>query len=386
MNINWNKEYTTKAVYSALVIFACIVFSKIIFNLSDFTTKFSELISVFNPFIIGAIIAYLLNFILKFYEKQLSKISANISKKSSRSIGIVLTYLTTAILIYSFIYFILPQLTLSISGFINEIPVYVENTSKFVSELMTKLNISPDVYNIALDKWNAILKYIVDLGSSLLPIIGSLVKTTASGVWNGILGLIISVYLLIDKDVLKALSKKILFGLFSKEHSERILELSKRSDIIFGQFIVGKILDSAIIGVLTFILLTVFDMPYTILVSFIVAVTNIIPFFGPFFGAIPSTIIIMFVSPVKALWFILLIVIIQQLDGNLIGPKILGDSLGISAFWILFSLLIAGDLFGVPGMIVGVPAFAVIYSVIKENIEKRLENKGLPSETEKYLD
>ena len=386
MNINWNKEETTKAVYTSLVVFTCIIFSKIVFNLDDFVAYISKLASVFTPFAVGGCIAYLLNFILVFYEKNLKKIPISLGKKGYRSLSTILTYLTAFITIYSFIYFILPQVSSSVSGLMNDIPLYVENASKFLSDTMTKLNISPDVYAFALDKWNNIVEYIVNVGTALIPVVGALLKITALSAWNTILGLIISVYLLIDKDVLKALSKKIIFGLFSKKSSEKILELGRRTNNIFGKFIVGKIIDSAIIGVLTFIILTIFNMPYTILISFIIGVTNIIPFFGPFFGAIPSAIIIMFVSPIDALWFILIVVIIQQLDGNLIGPKILGDSLGISAFWILFSLLIAGDLFGVPGMILGAPTFAVLYSIIKELIENKLKTKGLPTETKEYLD
>ena len=146
----------------------------------------------------------------------------------------------------------------------------------------------------------------------------------------------------------------------------------------------GKILDSLIIGILTFIVLKIVKMPYVTLVSFIVGITNIIPFFGPFIGAVPSFFIILFVSPVKAIWFLVIILIIQQIDGNIIGPKILGDSLGISAFWILFSLLVAGKIFGFIGMVIGVPLFVFIYSIIKDIVEYRLDKKGLPKDTDKY--
>ena len=152
----------------------------------------------------------------------------------------------------------------------------------------------------------------------------------------------------------------------------------------FSKFIGGKILDSAIIGILTFIILTIFKMPYVLLISVIIGVTNIIPFFRPFIGGIPSAIIILFASPIQALWFIIIIIVIQQIDGNIIGPKILGDSIGISAFWILFSLLVAAKFMGVVGMIIGVPLFAIIYSIIKEVVEDKLRKKGLPVETEEY--
>ena len=167
--------------------------------------------------------------------------------------------------------------------------------------------------------------------------------------------------------------------------ASRIFELTHRTNEIFGKFLSGKIIDSAIIGVLSFVVFSIFKIPYTLLISVIIGVTNIIPFFGPFIGAIPSFIIILFVSPTKALIFLILIFIIQQIDGNIIGPKILGDSIGISAFWILFAILVAGEFMGLVGMIIGVPVFAIIYSVIKEDVEYKLKNKDLPTETKDYM-
>ncbi|MED9947581.1 MAG: AI-2E family transporter, partial [Peptacetobacter hiranonis] len=164
-----------------------------------------------------------------------------------------------------------------------------------------------------------------------------------------------------------------------------ILELTHRANKIFGKFLGGKILDSFIIAIITFVILTIFKMPYTLLVTVIVGVTNVIPFFGPFFGAIPSVILVRFVSPIKAFWLLIIILIIQQLDGNVIGPKILGDSIGVSAFWILFALLIAGKFLGLVGMLLGVPLFAFIYSIIKDVTEERLDKKGLPVNTDDYM-
>ena len=188
----------------------------------------------------------------------------------------------------------------------------------------------------------------------------------------------------IDKEKFIALSKKVTYALCSKERAKFVLNLANKSNMTFSKFIGGKILDSVIIGILTFIILTIFKMPYVLLISVIIGVTNIIPFFGPFIGGIPSAIIILFASPIQALWFIIIIIVIQQIDGNIIGPKILGDSIGISAFWILFSLLVAAKFMGVVGMIIGVPLFAIIYSIIKEVVEDKLRKKGLPVETEEY--
>ena len=217
------------------------------------------------------------------------------------------------------------------------------------------------------------------------PLIADVIMKLLSSIWNIVLGLIVSVYLLLDKEKFYAISKKIVCAMFSKKTADRIFELTYRSNNTFGRFLSGKIIDSAIIGVISFILFTIAKMPYVVLISVIVGITNIIPFFGPFIGAVPCFVLILFESPMKALIFLALIFFIQQLDGNVIGPKILGDSIGISAFWILFSILVAGEIFGFMGMIIGVPLFAVIYSIIKENIEYRLKEKNLPTDTEDYM-
>jgi predicted PurR-regulated permease PerM len=211
------------------------------------------------------------------------------------------------------------------------------------------------------------------------------IKALFSSLWNIVIGLIVSIYFLLDKEKFCAASKKITYALFDEKTANYLVKFGKRSDDIFGNFISGKILDSLIIGILTFVVLIIAKMPYATLISVIIGITNIIPFFGPFFGAIPSALIILFVSPVKAMWFLVIVVVIQQIDGNIIGPKILGDSLGISAFWILFALLVAGKLLGLVGMIIGVPLFAIMYSTIKELIEMRLKEKNMPVDTNEYM-
>ena len=309
------------------------------------------------------------------------------SKKGKRGISILLTYTTAFIILSVFVQFVLPQVVDSISGLVNDVPPYVTNVTnvtKLLNELTANIDINNEYLRLAIEKWNEFVKDTIDVITNLVPVLGDTLKNIASSIWNIVLGLVVSIYLLADKENFCALSKKITYALLSKEHAERAVELSHRSNDTFGKFIGGKIIDSVIIGVLTFIILTAFKIPYATLISVIIGITNIIPFFGPFIGAIPSFIIIMFVSPVKALWFLVIILVIQQVDGNIIGPKILGDSIGISAFWILFSLLVAGKLLGIVGMIIGVPLFAVIYSVIKDIIEAKLSKKGLPRETDEY--
>lgn len=207
-----------------------------------------------------------------------------------------------------------------------------------------------------------------------------------SEVFNFLVGCIVSVYMLFGKETFAAQIKKMLYAGMQVERANMVLHITRKSNEIFGGFIIGKIIDSAIIGVLCFIGITILDMPYILLVSVIVGVTNVIPFFGPYIGAIPSTILIALADPLKGLYFLIFIIALQQLDGNVIGPKILGNSTGLSAFWVVFSILLGGGLFGFIGMIIGVPTFAVIYYIVKMVVEEKLKKKKLPPDTEHYGD
>lgn len=387
MKINWNSKYTTIAAYSFLVAVSVILFYLAISQVSVFTDKLNSIFVIFQPFIIGFSIAYIINFLLDFYENKFfeSKYMKRIKLKSKRGISILLSYITAFFIFSMVVKFLLPEVINSIVGLINDIPTYITNTTNFVNNIIKDLHIEEQYSKTLMDNFNSLVNYIIRFMTNLIPALGGFVAKIASSIWNVILGIVVSVYLLIDKDKLCALSKKVTYGLFNEEHANSLIKLVHKSNDTFGKFLIGKIIDSLIIGVLTFIILTIFKMPYTVLVSVIVGITNIIPFFGPFIGAIPSFIIILFVSPVKGLWFLLIILLIQQLDGNVIGPKILGDTIGISAFWILFSILVAGKVLGIVGMIIGVPLFAIFYSIVKIFIEGKLEKKGLKTETKDYM-
>ncbi len=388
MKVNWNSKYNTISVYALIVICCSIIFYFVASQIGSFSEKISILIGILYPFIIGFAIAYLLNFILKFYEHTILdnvQGSSKLKKGHKRSISLILTYLTAAGIFYLFVHFIVPQLIDSIMGLVNDVPMYVDNVTKLFDDVMKETNLSPEYTALIQEQMNKYINIIMDFAKEVIPVVGNILKMIASSIWNIVLGIIISVYLLIDKEYFFAINRKITCALFSDKMASRIFELTHRTNEIFGKFLSGKIIDSAIIGVLSFVVFSIFKIPYTLLISVIIGVTNIIPFFGPFIGAIPSFIIILFVSPTKALIFLILIFIIQQIDGNIIGPKILGDSIGISAFWILFAILVAGEFMGLVGMIIGVPVFAIIYSVIKEDVEYKLKNKDLPTETKDYM-
>ena len=386
MKINWNNRYATIAMYSFLVICASILLYLGISNINEIKSSLNDFVSTLQPFIIGGTLAYLLNFILKFYEERVlsHEMLKKMKKSGKRAIGLVLTYITASIITYLFIQFVLPQLISSIVGLANNIPQYVEDFTKLANDLIDNMNLQPEYIDLITNKFGELVTYIITIISNLLPVVGNFIVEATSSILNIIIGIIVSIYILIDKEKFMALGKKVVYAFSSEERANFILRLATQSNMTFSRFIGGKILDSFIIGVLTFIILTIFKMPYVLLISVIVGVTNIIPFFGPFIGGIPAAIIILFVSPTKALWFVIIIIIIQQIDGNIIGPKILGDSIGISAFWILFSLLVAAKFMGFVGMVIGVPLFAIFYSIIKEIVELKLNKKGLPINTEEY--
>lgn len=388
MKVNWNSKYNTVAVYSLIVICISILFYFFASQIGSFSAKISYLISIMYPFIIGFVLAYLLNFILRFYEERVLvniKSFNKIKQSRKRIISILLTYLTFGVMIYLSIHFVFPQLTESIVGIINQIPQYMENVRDLTQELINNFEINDHLAKFVNEKISEISAKLIAFISEIAPLIANIIMNLVSSIWNIVLGLIISVYLLLDKEKFYALSKKMVTAMFSRKTADRIFELTYRSNNTFGKFVSGKIIDSAIIGVLSFVLFSIAKMPYAVLISVIVGITNIIPFFGPFIGAVPCFLLILFESPTKSIIFLVLIFIIQQIDGNIIGPKILGDSIGISAFWILFSILVAGELFGFIGMIIGVPLFAIIYSIIKENVEYKLKEKNLPTDTKDYM-
>jgi predicted PurR-regulated permease PerM len=387
MKIEWNVRYLTIAAYALVVTCLSILFYLIASDFTIFSEKVSWFLGALQPIIIGAVMAYLFNFILEMIEKYILDpvITKGKIPRLRRTIGMILTYAVIGTLIYLFAIIIIPQLIASVARLVTLVTDNFDSISLWVTDQIQRLHIREDYLQYIVDWWNGVLDNALGFVTGLIPVIGSIVGVILASIWNIAIGLVVSVYLLFDKDRFRALGRKVVYSIFHGPRANRTLELARRADTIFGRFLSGKILDSFIIGILTYIILLIFKMPFPILVSFIIGVTNIIPFFGPFIGAVPGVFIIAIVSPIQALWFIVIVILLQQFDGNILGPKILGDSLGISAFWILFSLLIAGKLLGFVGLIIGVPLFVFIYSIIKDNVERRLAKKGLPIETREYF-
>lgn len=386
MKVERNVKYITIAIYSFVVIALSIAFYLIASNYGAFKESVRGLMKSMQPIFIGASMAYLVNFVMEAVERYLLKPALPIKTKLKvlRPVSIIITYAIISVFLYFFVSIIFPQIIASIIKVVNDITANFDNITGWVVEFVEGINIRQEYLDLVVGYWNEFLDNLMRFLTGLLPVLGGIVAVVLSSVWNIVLGVIVSIYLLSDKERFKALSRKVTYGLFSETRANRIIELTRRADHIFGRFLGGKILDSAIIALINYGFMVFFKMPYPVLVSFIVGVTNIIPFFGPFIGMVPSFFIILTASPIKAFWFLVQILLIQQFDGNFLGPKILGDTLGISAFWILFSLLVAGKFLGFIGLVIGVPLFVLIYSIVKDNVERRLKDKGLPVETASY--
>lgn len=369
----------------------------IIFKINIILGLFGKIMGILQPIIYGLAIAYLINPVVTKSENFLLKICSKFFKtgnKTKKAIKFICIFLGMAIFIFTVsIIFILvvPELIKSISGFITDFP---ENFAVFRLWLTKRMEHHPEIVSaISQNLENAMQYFESYFETQILPKLNTyigqftnIILGTLNVIKNLIIGLIVTVYALNSKDTFKGEFKKLIYAILKPQQADTFLDTARHSHSIFSGFISGKIIDSLIIGVLCFIILSILKMPYTLLVSVIVGITNVIPFFGPYIGAIPSAILILIVNPIQGLHFIIFIIILQQFDGNILGPKILGDSTGLSAFWVLFSILLGGGLFGIIGMILGVPTFAVIYYLAKTYIESTLKKKQLPTETAAYID
>ena len=350
-----------------------IIFFFLIYRFDGFGSAISTLTGILMPFIYGAVIAYLLKPVCNTIEGFLRRFIPEKMKGLISALSIALTILLGLLLVYALCMMIIPQLITSVTTLYYTAQ---RNIARFVQwanhvEFIENNQQIMDLLNNAYDTLNTSVDNLVK--TKLLPSMQNILSGAAIGVlnvvtWakNLVIGIIVAVYMLASRKRFVQQAKLVLYSVFKPVWAGRIIEEIQYADKMFGGFINGKIMDSAIIGVLCYIGCLIFKFPSALLVSVIIGVTNVIPFFGPFIGAIPATLLILIQNPIKALWFLLFVLVLQQVDGNIIGPKILGNTTGLSSFWVLFAILLFGGLWGFAGMIVGVPLFAVIYDVIKK--------------------
>jgi predicted PurR-regulated permease PerM len=384
------KHTLVQASAFLVVILCAILFFFIIFSYSTWTGKVARVVGGLKSIIIGIAIAYLLNPLVDRLEKQLHRIWKH-PKNEKRANGIlrtvsaIMVVLGMVLVVSVMLYTILPQVLISVSSLIRNFPTYVDEVTDLIQSNRQLQSFLDNVLTNATEDISAWLNV------NVLQNIQSYVNMAASGVVNVItvmadvlVGLIISVYVLCSTRTFVAQGKKIVYAMFNKKHAKMVLDTMRKSNEIFGGFISGKLVDSLIVGLLCFLGMSALHMPYVALVSVIVGVTNVIPFFGPYIGMVPSTLLIMLVDFKKGVIALIFIVILQQIDGNVIGPKILGKSTGLSAFWVVFAVMFFGKLWGLLGMLIGVPVFGVIYYLADTGVDYLLKQRKLPADTEEY--
>lgn len=390
--------YLAKIGLMIFITFACcILFFFMLLRYQGFADGWHKIVGAAQSIIIGLVLAYLLNPIMEFLERKLYKRlkgkmkTDQKAKKLSRGLGIAGAILFLLIIIIFLIAAIVPSVISCIVGVIDTLPGNVQNFIKVVQS--GKLG-EYEVTGTISDMLTKLVDYVENWATkTLLPEAKTYLLQITSGminmvkaVINFLVGIIVAAYVLMIKESLIGQSKKAIYAIFKPRQGNIIIETMHKADEIFGGFIIGKIIDSAIIGVICYVGCSILHIPDAMLVAVIVGVTNIIPVFGPFIGAVPSLLLVVVQSPWHALYLLIFIIILQQVDGNIIGPKILGSSTGLSSFWVMFAILIGGGLFGFLGMLLGVPVFAMIYYIVQRLVNHSIGNRQLPIATDAYVD
>lgn len=425
MKINWNRKYTTIAVYSLSVIIVSILFVVFVFKFDSFKQTFSWVGGIAAPLICGIAIAYILNPLMMYLEnkifgkfktgqpkkkeirkpenavsggkkvvRKLEKIAAPPEKRArarkvvARSVSLLLTFIIFLAIIVGIAVAIVPSVVNSVISLAQNMGGYIDKIEEWAKEVFEN---KPEVLNAILGEVNSINDIISKFADKLEPM-GKNIWDNAvgflggflSGLKNVLLGLIIAVYLLFSKERLMAQMKKVVCAFMKPARADGFLHICSKSNHIFKQYVISNIVDALIIMMFMLIGMFAMKMPYQVLIAAVCGVTNLVPFFGPFIGAIPCGILILLVDPTKVIWFGIFVLVLQQLDGNIIKPLLFGETMGLPAIWILVSITIGGAMFKIPGMLLGAPVFAVFYMLLADTVKKRLKKKNLPGETDIY--
>ncbi|NLD19188.1 MAG: AI-2E family transporter [Clostridiales bacterium] len=396
MKIKLDEKHLKWGLTAFLVILCSILVFFAIYRFDVVSNSFHICGKILAPFIYGLIMAYLLCPMYNFTVRNTYALFGRGGKKLSKALviskimGTVVSMVFLLVVIAGVLWMIIPGVIDSATKIVDILPTGMENVQVWLDQRFENI---PTAQNMV-DGWleNITSNTINFVTETLLPEYDNIALSISEGVismlgmlMNLFIGMVICVYFLNSKDVFAAQVKKIVIGHFKESTAQEILDGAKFTNKSFGGFINGKLIDSLIIGCICFVVMTIFDWEYSLLISCIIGITNIIPFFGPFIGAIPSAMLLLIVDPMQCLYFIIFVFILQQFDGNILGPKILGDSTGLASFWVLFAVLVGGGLFGFAGMIISIPIFAVIYYYMSRGINNRLEKRGYSTDLSDYI-
>lgn len=382
-----------KNLFSLRNILICILFTIFLLFVKDnFSVVWNAIClvaSIMTPFVIGFLFAYILNFPYKFFYNKAFKFLKGkkpFLENMRKPLAIICTYASVVAVLGFLIAILVPQIADNIASLVERVPAYIDSIYKWLASMAEWLNHNYNA-NIDIDASFAQLgqEIIKNLNGAtianmsknfLFDTLMPMITSTTAGIYNFVMGIVISVYFLSAKEMLCRQVKRMAVAFIPIKYLPKVYEVVDITDTKCGRFLVGDIIDAAFIGVLVFITMSIFQLPYAALIAVLIGVTNIIPFFGPFIGAIPSAIILFLESPWDMLIFIAIVFVIQQLDGNLFKPKIIGSQVGLSSFWVLFSVIVGGSLFGMVGFILGTPIYAVIYTLIGKRVKNAIDNKG----------
>lgn len=395
------KKYIYTGITAVAVIAFCILFWYCIQYWDSVMGMVKKILGIVAPIIYGAVLAYLTAPVYNRARDGVKKLLAGVWKDEkhvnglAKAVGTLASLALVLAIVAGMFQMLIPQLLESLKGIRDSFPQYLQNLYTWIQQVLSD---NPDIEEMVInnlqngvqtfESWlqNSFTRIDMNRLADFVTGVSSSVISLLEFVKNWLLGLIVMVYLLNIKDVLIAQAKKIVYSCLNLRWANSVVEEMRLVNQMFGGFIIGKLVDSLIIGIICFVGVSLMKMPFPMLLSVIIGVTNVIPFFGPFIGAIPTGFLVLLVSPIKCLYFLLWILLLQQFDGNILGPKILGNSTGLSSFWVLFSILLFGGLFGFVGMIIAVPAFAVIYDLIAKAVHYSLRRKKLSMKTEDYKD
>ena len=386
-NINsFEKFISKKGVFTQLLILIAsgILFCFAIFNLPFILGIFKKILSLFKPVIYGFCIAYIINIFLVLTEKLWDKIFAKkkITFKLKRSICLIVSIILVIGILSTVLFMIIPKLTETVYDMVNSLPLYFEKIEIFLGAMLDKFNIKLPEFNIDTQKFQSgLTKILPKIGTNFVNTTVDITSSIFSGVLNFVISIVFALYMLIQKESLCLALKKILFAVLKKENADSVMKCFSLTNQTFTKFITGQLTEAVIIGVLCFLGMVILRIPYAFIISVLVGFTALIPVFGAFIGTFIGAFLIIMESPLKALWFIIFIIVLQQLEGNLIYPKVVGKSVGLPGILVLASVTIGGSAFGVMGMLVGVPAVSVVYVLAKQAVEKQISKKKIEFET-----
>ena len=380
------QDMRAKTISNIIVVCTGILLAVTLIHLGQVMEVLKRVFHTIMPFLVGFCISFLLLPIVNRVEKLIDRLVSRRKPhpRLSRVLAAIIAYIILIALLSGFFAILVPQLITSVKSILQYVTNFVSVNRETINQLLVKfefLSIEGEQLVIA---WENVVSQAMNYTSLLLDNLMAISSRIYTLVFQVFVGMIAAFYLLMEKEKFCAQAKKVCYSLFKPKTCEVLIYWTRRANRIFAGFITGKIMDSLIIGMLCYICMMLFRIEYPLLISVIVGITNIIPFFGPFIGAIPSALILLLVNPLSALWFLVFILILQQLDGNVIGPFILGDYVGLSPFWIMLSIMVGGGMFGFAGMLLSVPLFALVYAIVRATIEARLKSRNLPTSTEAY--